>query len=49
MKVLVVDDNASSRQVLEKILESFSFAVTLAASGEEGLAELEKRRQRSAL
>jgi CheY-like chemotaxis protein len=41
MKVLVVDDNASSRQILEKILESFSFEVVLAASGEEGLAELE--------
>jgi PAS domain S-box-containing protein len=41
MKVLVVDDNAASRQILEKILESFSFEVTLAASGEEGLAELE--------
>ena len=36
-----MDDNASSRQILEKILESFSFEVTLAASGEEGLAELE--------
>jgi signal transduction histidine kinase/CheY-like chemotaxis protein len=41
IKVLVVDDNASSRQILEKILESLSFKVTLAASGEEGLAELE--------
>ncbi|MGD8889136.1 MAG: response regulator [Desulfobacterales bacterium] len=41
MKVLVVDDNANSRQILEKILESFSFEVALAASGEEGLAELE--------
>ena len=41
MKVLVVDDNASSRQILEKLLKSFSFEVTLAASGEEGLAELE--------
>jgi PAS domain S-box-containing protein len=41
IKVLVVDDNASSRQILEKILESFSFEVVLAASGEEGLAELE--------
>jgi CheY-like chemotaxis protein len=41
MKVLVVDDNVASRQILEKLLESFSFEVTLAASGEEGLAELE--------
>ena len=41
MKVLVVDDNANSRQILEKTLDSFSFEVALAASGEEGLAELE--------
>jgi two-component system sensor histidine kinase/response regulator len=41
MKVLVVDDNATSRQILQEILESFSFEVVLASSGEEGLAELE--------
>ena len=41
MKVLVVDDNATSRDILQSILESFSFKVVLAASGEEGLAELE--------
>jgi CheY-like chemotaxis protein/HPt (histidine-containing phosphotransfer) domain-containing protein len=41
MKVLVVDDNPTSREILQETLESFSFAVTLAASGEEGLAELE--------
>jgi two-component system, sensor histidine kinase and response regulator len=40
MKVLVVDDNATSRDILEGILGSFSFKPTLAASGEEGLAEL---------
>jgi len=42
MKVLVVDDNATSREILKEILESFSFEVTLAASGEEALAEVEK-------
>jgi signal transduction histidine kinase/DNA-binding response OmpR family regulator len=42
MKTLVVDDNATSREILQDILESFSFEVTLAASGEEGLEELEK-------
>ena len=42
MKVLVVDDNATSRQILQEILESFTFEVTQAASGEEGLAEIEK-------
>ncbi|MBF0526612.1 MAG: response regulator [Deltaproteobacteria bacterium] len=41
MRVLVVDDNATSRQILQDTLESFSLEVTLAASGEEGLAELE--------
>ncbi|MCH8837442.1 MAG: response regulator [Candidatus Marinimicrobia bacterium] len=41
MRVLVVDDNASSREILQDMLEAFSFEVTLAATGEEGLAELE--------
>ncbi|MBU2550386.1 MAG: response regulator, partial [Proteobacteria bacterium] len=41
MRVLVVDDNATSRQILHDMLESFSFEVTEAASGAEGLAELE--------
>ena len=40
MKALVVDDNATSREILEGILASFSFNPTLASSGEEGLAEL---------
>jgi PAS domain S-box-containing protein len=41
LKILVVDDNATSREILQGILESFSFDVTLAASGEEGISELE--------
>jgi CheY-like chemotaxis protein len=41
MKVLVVDDNATSRAILEDILESFSFEVALAASGAEGITEIE--------
>jgi signal transduction histidine kinase/DNA-binding response OmpR family regulator/HPt (histidine-containing phosphotransfer) domain-containing protein len=41
MKVLVVDDNATSRVIFQEMLESFSFEVTLAATGEEGLTELE--------
>ena len=40
MKVLVVDDNATSREILEGILASFSCRPALASSGEEGLAEL---------
>jgi two-component system sensor histidine kinase/response regulator len=42
MKVLVVDDNATSRGIFQEMLESFSFEVTVAASGQEGLNELEK-------
>jgi two-component system sensor histidine kinase/response regulator len=42
MKVLVVDDNPTSREIFQDMLESFSFEVTLAASGKEGLVELEK-------
>ena len=42
MKVLVVDDNATSRDIFREMLESFSFEVTLAASGQAGLTELKK-------
>ena len=41
MKVLVVDDNATSRSIFQEMLESFSFEVSLASSGEEGITELE--------
>jgi len=40
MRVLVVDDNSSSRDVLREMLEAMSFEVILAASGREGIAEL---------
>jgi PAS domain S-box-containing protein len=39
-KVLVVDDNATSRKILKDMLESFTFEVTVAASGQEGITEL---------
>ena len=42
MKVLVVDDSVTSRNILQDILESFSFEITLAASAEEGLEEIQK-------
>ncbi len=45
MKVLVVDDSAASRDILQEMLESFSFEVTRAASGQEGITELEKASQ----
>ncbi|MEE9496325.1 MAG: PAS domain S-box protein, partial [Desulfobacterales bacterium] len=37
MKVLVVDDNPTSREILRDMMESFSFEVTLAATGQEGI------------
>jgi len=42
MRVLVVEDNASSREILQTQLESMTFEVSAAASAEEGIAELEK-------
>ncbi|MBF0095778.1 MAG: response regulator [Magnetococcales bacterium] len=41
-RVLIVDDNHSSRKMLRTALESFSFQVTTCASGLEGLIELEQ-------
>jgi PAS domain S-box-containing protein len=41
MKVLVVDDDAASLDSLQGMLESFSFDVSQAVSGEEGLKKLE--------
>jgi len=41
MRVLVVDDNATSRDILQEMLESFTFEVSVAASGAEGITELE--------
>ena len=40
LKVLVVDDNALSREILTNKLESFSFQTTAIASGEEAVDEL---------
>jgi CheY-like chemotaxis protein/HPt (histidine-containing phosphotransfer) domain-containing protein len=40
MRVLVVDDNASSREILQEMLEAMSFEVCVAASAREGIAEL---------
>ena len=44
-RVLVVDDNQSSQTMLSAALESFSFQVTTASSGMEGLIKLEKMNQ----
>jgi signal transduction histidine kinase/DNA-binding response OmpR family regulator/HPt (histidine-containing phosphotransfer) domain-containing protein len=42
LRVLVVDDNATARKILKGMLESFDFQVSLAATGTDGLKELEK-------
>jgi len=42
MRVLVVEDNASSREILQTLLESMTFEVSAVASAEEGIAELAK-------
>ncbi|MCU0591930.1 MAG: response regulator [Desulfobacterales bacterium] len=39
LRVLVVDDHPTSREILREMLESFTFTVSLAASGAEGLTE----------
>ena len=40
MRMLIVDDNATSRQILKDILESLDFEVALATSGEEAITEV---------
>jgi signal transduction histidine kinase/DNA-binding response OmpR family regulator len=45
LHVMVVDDNATSLQILQELLLSFSFEVTAISSGRAALAELELSRQ----
>ncbi|MCP4108803.1 MAG: response regulator [Desulfobacteraceae bacterium] len=42
MRVLVVDDNRFSREILQRFLTSLTFETTSAGSGEEALEELKK-------
>jgi signal transduction histidine kinase/DNA-binding response OmpR family regulator/HPt (histidine-containing phosphotransfer) domain-containing protein len=42
LKVLVVDDSTASQNIFKEILESFSFNVTVAESGEKALMEINK-------
>ena len=42
VRALVVDDNETSRKILERILKSYSLDISLAGSGQEALAELER-------
>ena len=39
-RVLVIDDNSTSREILKEMLEAMAFEVTLATSAREGLAKL---------
>ncbi|WLQ12436.1 PAS domain S-box protein [Hahella aquimaris] len=40
LRVLVVDDNANTREVLKGIIESFGWTADIAVNGEEGVAKL---------
>jgi PAS domain S-box-containing protein len=42
LNVLVVDDNETARLIVEQMLRQFGFHVALSASGQLGLAELER-------
>jgi CheY-like chemotaxis protein len=42
--VLVVDDNADTRQLLARILEGYSYQVTVATNGEEAIEEVSRSR-----
>jgi PAS domain S-box-containing protein len=42
LKILVVDDNASSREILENIIKSLKFEVKSLCCGKEAIKELEK-------
>ena len=42
LKVMVVDDSATSQNIFKEILESFSFKVTVADAGEQALTEIDK-------
>ncbi len=42
MKILIVDDNPASREILARYLEAFQFEYSMVSSGEEAIFELER-------
>ncbi|MBF0188211.1 MAG: PAS domain S-box protein, partial [Magnetococcales bacterium] len=46
MRVLIADDNTIAREILQKLLASFSFRITAVASGEEAIETLESTLKR---
>jgi len=42
MKILIVDDNPASREILARYLEVFQFEYSMVSSGEEAIYELER-------
>jgi len=42
MKILIVDDNPASREILARYLEAFQFEYSMVSSGEEAICELER-------
>lgn len=43
LEVLVADDNATSREILEELLMGFGYAVTLSSTGQEAVDEVRSR------
>jgi two-component system sensor histidine kinase/response regulator len=43
LEVLVADDNATSREILDELLSGFGYKVTLSATGQEALDEIKAR------
>ncbi|MFK5895130.1 MAG: response regulator [Pseudomonadota bacterium] len=45
LRILIVDDNTSARDILRSILKSLGYYSVMVASGEEAIIEIEKNRQ----
>ncbi|MBF0287767.1 MAG: transporter substrate-binding domain-containing protein [SAR324 cluster bacterium] len=49
MRILVVDDNKTSRQIFKNMLESFSFQISYASTGEESIDILKSEKETFAI